>query len=802
MKTKNKINKKGAMALSQIMILLIGMIAISWAIGGGIGVVSAGAVVSCDNGKGKCIDINEENCVGEIKIGLCPGGNNIRCCVPKVEEPRRESNVNVGGAVVQKPNEEAPTTPAYDFTDYISDNGDGTYTVDEEGIKNNPDLGQTALTYLTNSLLGKGFQYGERLLTKEGSKVVGKETTKKTAEEVVKNPKFWENHPVWSGGISAVIGWAAMNAVLKYIANQNERNLKAAQSLWTGGSAFIVGAIVGKTTALAFIGITNPIVAGFIIGALIVTAVWSISANVFSQDIISYKVSVWQPVYGGRECEKCNDLEYGCSEYQCKTFGKSCEIINPGSEYALCAWDGEGDMTPPIISILENVLDEEFEYKKFENKATSPPERGIKIIDSDGEENCLPAFSSFTFGIQTDEYAYCRWDYLRQPNFESMPNYLDEGGFATINHTMFIPNTATASTEALESAGLSIEEGRNYDFFIKCADRNGNENPLHFLVSFCVEEGPDTDAPIIKGTSYDDISYISYNQSSVNLDVYTNEPATCKWDHADLDYEQMNYNMSECSLNVKDYLHNKIGVYGCSGELTGIKNYAENIFYIRCKDKPWWDSSMEGEQFANEKSYVLTLQGTKSLYIDEVTINDKKSGAIIKDSSNEISATLKVKTSSGAEEGKAMCDYSSDNVAFYNFYNGGSNNYLYENIQKLYFGLGQYNYYIKCSDVAGNSDTAEINFTIETDREAPIIVRAFHESNYLKIITNEKAECVYSLDNCNYEFEDGLEMMTSNNLEHSETWDTNKEYNIKCKDEYNNQPYPNECSLVVRPSEF
>ncbi|MBU1129606.1 MAG: hypothetical protein KJ949_03185, partial [Nanoarchaeota archaeon] len=303
---------------------------------------------------------------------------------------------------------------------------------------------------------------------------------------------------------------------------------------------------------------------------------------------------------------------------------------------------------------------------------------------------------------------------------------------------------------------------------------------------------------------YDDIAYISYNQSSVTLDVYTNEPATCKWDHADLSYDQMNYNLDDdYSTGVKDYLHDIKGIYGASGKLSGLKNYEKNIFYIRCKDKPWWDSSMEGEQFANEKSYVLTLQGTKSLYIDEVTINGKKSGETIKDSSNEISAILKVKTSSGAEEGKAMCDYSSDNITFYDFYNEGSNEYKYENTQKLWFGPGTYNYFIKCSDAAGNSDTAEINFTIETDREAPIIVRAFREgTSYIKVITDEEAECVYSLDNCNYEFDDGIEMMTNDNLEHFEDWNTNLEYSIKCKDEYENQPEPNQCNMVVRASDF
>lgn len=41
-------------------------------------------------GSGSCIDTNTMNCEGRIEVGLCPGGNNIRCCIPSATSPTPE----------------------------------------------------------------------------------------------------------------------------------------------------------------------------------------------------------------------------------------------------------------------------------------------------------------------------------------------------------------------------------------------------------------------------------------------------------------------------------------------------------------------------------------------------------------------------------------------------------------------------------------------------------------------------------------------------------------------------------------
>ena len=93
-----------------------------------------------------------------------------------------------------------------------------------------------------------------------------------------------------------------------------------------------------------------------------------------------------------------------------------------------------------------------------------------------------------------------------------------------------------------------------------------------------------------------------------------------------------------------------------------------------------------------------------------------------------------------------------------------------------------------------------MNFRVESDSFTPIIVRAYHEETYLKLVTNEKAECVYDTVSCTYLFEDGTSMSTSDDITHSVTWNTENTLYVKCQAEYGNQPAG--CSITLRPFEF
>ena len=80
-----------------------------------------------------------------------------------------------------------------------------------------------------------------------------------------------------------------------------------------------------------------------------------------------------------------------------------------------------------------------------------------------------------------------------------------------------------------------------------------------------------------------------------------------------------------------------------------------------------------------------------------------------------------------------------------------------------------------------------------------MVVRVYHEGQSLKIVTNEESECVYNNFGCNYLFDDGIKMNSVSDKEHFTAWDPDRNFNIKCRDKFLNEPLPNSCSIEVRP---
>ena len=127
-----------------------------------------------------------------------------------------------------------------------------------------------------------------------------------------------------------------------------------------------------------------------------------------------------------------------------------------------------------------------------------------------------------------------------------------------------------------------------------------------------------------------------------------------------------------------------------------------------------------------------------------------------------------------------------------------TNSYLHK--QSLDLVSGDYAYYFRCIDAGGNTAEANTGFKVFVDKTEPRVTRAYKETDALKIVTDEDAQCVYSLSSCNYQFSDGKLFIYSNtdNLRnHYAEWKPTSTYFIKCKDKYENQPSPNQCSLIA-----
>ncbi len=512
-----------------------------------------------------------------------------------------------------------------------------------------------------------------------------------------------------------------------------------------------------------------------------------IAYRVVSFDCKPYKAETFGE--GESRCEECNTQDLPCSEYQCRALGQGCKLVNVGEEgEELCVEINPNDVLPPEITSNEDVLKEGYSYEP--TVAVNPPDRGVEIIFSETNDGCVPAFTPLTFGITLDEPAYCKADYIRNRRFENMRFDFGENSISKYNHTqtMNLPGPGSSSSEH-----LLIRNDGEQTIYVKCEDEGGNPNENNFVFKFCVQKGPDTTVPIVKDTSISNEMPVPHDQDTLDFTLYLDNPAECKWSTEDKDYNTME-NAMDCVTGIEDYItKNAVNVYPCETILTGIKNEQENNFYFRCKDQPLEE---ESERNTNSESYVHTIIGTKPLYIESVGPN-----GTVRDSTEDVEVTLTAETSAGYNEGQARCKFKevgTDNIPV-EFLNSNS----WKHSTNLGRPEGEYAYEIICEDLGGNSDSKVVEFEVESDTEAPIITRAFKKTGDLQIITDEEAECVYDTSGCNYLYEDGIGMLTSekDKTVHTTGWNTKTKFYVKCSDEYGNKPNSNECSAIIKALE-
>jgi hypothetical protein len=203
-----------------------------------------------------------------------------------------------------------------------------------------------------------------------------------------------------------------------------------------------------------------------------------------------------------------------------------------------------------------------------------------------------------------------------------------------------------------------------------------------------------------------------------------------------------------------------------------------------------------------QQSYPLILKGSQPLEILSLGPNE-----IIRGNTEVVPVTLEVKTNSGAEEGKAICYYSptGEDDSYIQMFE--TNDFISKQTLDLTGSADgtDYQYFVRCVDAGGNAADADTIFTVIVDKDTPMVARAYKEiPDALKIVTDEDAECVYSLTSCSYAFEDGQPLLhpdTNTNNVHLAEWKNNAFYFVKCQDAYGNGP-GNGCSLIASAVEL
>ena len=127
-----------------------------------------------------------------------------------------------------------------------------------------------------------------------------------------------------------------------------------------------------------------------------------------------------------------------------------------------------------------------------------------------------------------------------------MSYYVGGENLFVYNHT---EELSLPGPDAMNAIAPELKNDGEYTLFIRCSDANGNFNQDAYSVNFCVDPGPDTTPPRIVDVNIPSGNPVQFNQTSLALEVYVNEPSQCRWSREDRSFDNMESEML-CSTHV------------------------------------------------------------------------------------------------------------------------------------------------------------------------------------------------------------------------------------------------------------
>ncbi len=488
--------------------------------------------------------------------------------------------------------------------------------------------------------------------------------------------------------------------------------------------------LVGGVLALVF-----PVI-GWIIGliAAAVAVIWTliVGGAKIEKNKATITCEPWVPPRGGQDCEKCDDdPSKECTDYRCRSLGAACKYL---AEDQSCANSSPNDVTSPVISPWPEILSQGFTLSETRGS-------GYAI------QPAVPIFTPITFGIKTGELSQCKISDQHTPTFDAMTQPFGSSSFKK-EHKITV----------------TLSPGRDYTYYVRCADVNDNKNTREYFIQLQTSQQPDITPPQILSTSLRDGAFIKSGATETSFVLYLHEPGSCRWSTQDQNYNSMPAAQSflcEDTAN-QDPLHQH--EYLCGTQLKGIQDNTKTQYYFRCKDLN------NNEQ---QQSTLLSLQGTSSLQIISVT----PQGDVLTNS-----PTLQVTTAAGAEQGKASCTYEHEGFRSIPFFTTGGNQHS-QTFEQL--PQASYTYTIICSDAAANTAEQTITFSVTVDNHPPSITQIYSDDQTLYVLTNEASSCSYSTTSSTFAREQGIAMTGDNTQEHTLPLD-HLIYYILCWDNQNN----------------
>ena len=507
------------------------------------------------------------------------------------------------------------------------------------------------------------------------------------------------------------------------------------------------GFTFGKAVSLAL--------TGYLLYVLIDAAFFGDPAK--EQTTVTVTCSPWQAPTGGNNCEACDDNPNKlCTEYRCRSLGQLCELVNEGTGNETCVNISPKDANSPVLEPNLNALQKGHTL----TKTTFPGGfEGFKI------NQIIEPFSPVSFGVLTDEPSQCKISTKQGIPYKEMEVFFGDNLFV-IDHRLALNLPLDAATNE-----LAVSNDGFYTLYAKCQDKGGNVNAKDYFIQFQIKAGPDLTSAVIEVASLPPNAQIPHDVTSTPYSVFLNEPAECRYNLADKDYDQM-ANDFACSATISPVFY---GLYECNTNLKGLNPEQNNIIYVRCRDQPGKPIT---DRNTNSESYVQVLRPSDPLKIASLS----PSGQIFQDS-----AVLQIETADGAEQdGTAQCGFSRTQSNFILFSQTNSSKHT-QNLVNL--PKAKYTYYIQCRDLADNIVAEKIEFEVTVDTKAPEIVNIYQDkttaTSLFHIETDEPSTCEYSTVG-RFNVGDGKLMTGTDVKGHDAVLDSDTFY-IRCKDTANNQ---------------
>lgn len=233
--------------------------------------------------------------------------------------------------------------------------------------------------------------------------------------------------------------------------------------------------------------------------------------------------------------------------------------------------------TPPRMEIPEKVKDE-LNLSTAEQMITALEEP--EALLEDYEEKFPAVFSVYNTATGDDLG-------------EVLDPYVDEIGEMIERIGASYPTYKNLSITIMDK----FDRG-GYYLFISCEDRYGNTETEELFIELSIaNETEDTAAPVIVAASPQDDSFIGVEQGITPFYIYTDEPADCKYDYADKEYDVMDYAFS-CKNKPYEFTGIAGGSYLCT---TALATVTDITIYVRCADNP-----------ENKKTYLVGVQSSNT----------------------------------------------------------------------------------------------------------------------------------------------------------------------------------------------